>query len=352
MGIDASIYQNLKPIEMPSMLDSQQKAMNLSSLAMQQQRGMQEMDAADRDAKYTAHLQKASVFGNALESLSSLPEQERVTAYPKARAELVASGILKQEDAPQEYDPGFYRQSLMRFRQSKEGIEQQLQKAQLGKIKAETARDYAMAKAKGMVDPATGEFIIGRKMLPADKVLSVNEGKQIPRMLEDIGGTIEANADTFGPVMGRINSANPYNEKAKTIDAQMRASAQAFGRFMEGGVLRKEDEEKYRKMFPQLSDTPGVAKNKLAIVDRLLKSKSAADVSALAASGYDTRAFNGSQPKIPGVPEVLTAKNKSGSLVNEAVAADRPKLKPGIEEDGFIYMGGDPANQKSWKRAR
>jgi hypothetical protein len=105
-------------------------------------------------------------------------------------------------------------------------------------------------------------------------------------------------------------------------------------------------------MFPQLSDTPGVAKNKLAIVDRLLKSKSAADVSALAASGYDTRAFNGSQPKIPGVPEVLTAKNKSGSLVNEAVAADRPKLKPGIEEDGFIYMGGDPANQKSWKRAR
>ncbi len=125
------------------------------------------------------------------------------------------------------------------------------------------------------------------KRLPPDKVLAVNEGNTIPTMLEDIKGTIDKNKDTFGPVAGRVAGVNPYNERAKTIDAQMRAAAQSFGRYMEGGVLRKEDEEKYRNMFPGLTDTPELAANKLAIVDKLLRDKQGSNIGALRDQGYD-----------------------------------------------------------------
>jgi hypothetical protein len=127
--------------------------------------------------------------------------------------------------------------------------------------------------------------------LPPDKVLLVQQGAQIPNQLADLDVTLKNNEKLFGPGVGRVGAANPYDTQAQTIDAQMRASAQAFGRYMEGGVLRKEDEDKYRKMFPQLTDTPEVARNKLAIVNRLLTQKQNADVSALKSQGYDVRAF-------------------------------------------------------------
>ena len=121
--------------------------------------------------------------------------------------------------------------------------------------------------------------------LSQDKVLRVSEGEAIPTTLADIQATLNKNKDAFGPVKGRVSSFNPYDTKAATIDAQFRAGSQQFGRFMEGGVLRKEDEDKYRKMFPQLSDTPEVAANKLAIVNRLMTQKQQADVKALGDTG-------------------------------------------------------------------
>ena len=125
------------------------------------------------------------------------------------------------------------------------------------------------------------------KIIPANVLLGLNEGKAVAALLPDVELAIKNNSDMFGPVAGRMKSANPYNTQAQTVDARMRTASQAFGRFLEGGVLRKEDEEKYRKMFPQLSDTPEVAKNKLAIVRRQLAQKYESDRTALGASGYD-----------------------------------------------------------------
>lgn len=131
----------------------------------------------------------------------------------------------------------------------------------------------------------------GTKLAP-DKVLLVQQGAQIPTALDDIGKTLEANVDVLGPVRGRAGQANPYDTRAQTIDAQVRAAAQMFGRYMEGGVLRKEDEEKYRKMFPNLSDPPQIAQNKLQIVRKLLTDKQNADVTALKNQGYDIGGFS------------------------------------------------------------
>jgi hypothetical protein len=175
--------------------------------------------------------------------------------------------------------------------------------ANAGVKKSEISASARSASSSATAGPGGG------KMLPPDKVLSVNEGKSIPVMLEDIQKTINQNSNVFGPMMGRLSSLNPYDERAQTIESQMRAASQSFGRYMEGGVLRKEDEDKYRKMFPNLSDTPEVARNKLDLVDRQLKRKLAADIEALRKSGYDVGGLMGGVSGTPEVPSVIRAQD-------------------------------------------
>ena len=175
------------------------------------------------------------------------------------------------------------------------------------------------------------------KRLPSDKVLSVNEGNAIPKVLEDVKSTIEQNKEVFGPIGGRLAGLNPYDERAQTMDSQLRSASQMFGRYMEGGVLRKEDEEKYRKMFPQLRDTAKVAENKLAIVDRLLKSKQKSDLEALQASGFNIGGLDKGMP-VPGLPGVLSQKpaGKQQSI-NSAVAADIGPQGMSVNQGGHTY---------------
>jgi len=169
--------------------------------------------------------------------------------------------------------------------------------------------------------------------LSAKDVLNIQQGAQIPKMLQDVKQTLETQKDIFGPIGGRLASWNPYDETAQTVDSQVRASSQAFGRFMEGGVLRKEDEEKYRKMFPNLTDTPEVAKNKLAVVEKLLADKQKGDIDALTKAGYDTSAFE--QVQDVQLPKVLTEKTPGKESyfnpVKSAVASDPNKLQEKVK---------------------
>lgn len=132
----------------------------------------------------------------------------------------------------------------------------------------------------------------GGKLLPPSAITQLNEGKAVAMMLPEVEAALNQAGQIMGPAMGRIGSGNPYDKEAQTTDAQFRATSQAFGKFMEGGVLRKEDEEKYRKMFPQLSDLPEVARKKLSIVGRMLAKKYEADRIALGKSGYDVSGFD------------------------------------------------------------
>jgi len=45
--------------------------------------------------------------------------------------------------------------------------------------------------------------------------------------------------------------------------SQIDTVRQTVGKALEGGVLRKEDEEKYKKILPTMSDPKKVAQNKL-----------------------------------------------------------------------------------------
>lgn len=140
------------------------------------------------------------------------------------------------------------------------------------------------------------------KQLSAADTLKVQEGDNIPNILADVKTTLDKNQGMFGPVAGRLASANPWNTDSQTIDSQFRTASQTFGRYMEGGVLRPDDEAKYRKMFPQLSDTPEVAQNKLAIVNKMLIDRQNANVAALKSQGYRTSGFQTREtPALPGI---------------------------------------------------
>lgn len=90
--------------------------------------------------------------------------------------------------------------------------------------------------------------------------------------LENIKGLqseIES-TDLVGPIKG-LAANIPYATGSKTLQAQINVVRQTVGKALEGGVLKKEDEEKYKKILPTMTDTKEVAINKLIQLYTLLE---------------------------------------------------------------------------------
>lgn len=104
---------------------------------------------------------------------------------------------------------------------------------------------------------------VNGKILPATAVRAIAEGKTMDGVLDRLKEHIEKSKEEMGPVQGRLNKINPYNRAAQSLESQIRASRQLIGKFIEGGVLRKEDESKYESMLPTLKDTPETAIDKI-----------------------------------------------------------------------------------------
>jgi hypothetical protein len=305
MPIDTSIYGNIREVEAPDMLGMAQKGLSLKSLSMQQARESQQMDAESKENQYKDHLRKASMFGESLDSLAGLKPQERMAAWPQERARLLQSGIIKPEDAPEEHDEGLFRQNLTRWHQSKEHLDKELQRAQIANTQA------SATKTKQEKDK--------EQRIPANQLLGINEGTNSLKLVDDLDAVVTNNSDIIGPVAGRIAGLNPWGknaDRAQTLDAQMGSAAQKVGTYLEGGKLAEGDISRYRAMLPQAGDTPQVAKNKLALIKKLISDKQTSDLATLKASGYKTDGFQA--PSSVALPETLTAKRESGSGVAHA----------------------------------
>lgn len=180
MPIDASIYSQLRPVEMPSLLDSATKAANLSSLSMQQARGMKQMEREDREAQLQAQQQKLQVLGGAVDSLAGMPEPERASAYGAVRNQVMQSGLFKPEEIPEEYDPGLFRTTaasvLPVYRQSDAYLARQEKLAKIAKLEAEAKRGYQ--------DPLTRQMA----MLDARESAARRKADEEMRRYSNIGG--------------------------------------------------------------------------------------------------------------------------------------------------------------------
>lgn len=196
------------------------------------------------------------------------------------------------------------------------------------RVKEQSSLKVAMAKSRDEKKTA--------QRLPAEKITSVSEGKSIASMLNDINGTIEDNDDQFGPVMGRAYSMSPYNEKSNTIDAQLRTAAKVMGRYLENGKLTDNDEIKYKKMLPEISDTREVALNKLKMAQRLVKRKYLSEIKALSDSGYDTSGLDSDIGEVPDLPSVLMAGNKK-TAEGQAIAAEPGPYGVSVVQNGVTF---------------
>lgn len=79
--------------------------------------------------------------------------------------------------------------------------------------------------------------------------------------LKDLRTVLSTNEEYIGPIAG-FQAVNPYSE-ARKAQADIDRVRQRVGKALEGGVLRKEDENKYKVILATLRDTPSTAIHKV-----------------------------------------------------------------------------------------
>lgn len=222
--------------------------------------------------------QAANFSPKEIESLAGLVKGYREKQANRAAAQEnigLAKGALKGLEPGSDVSIGAGGAVGIRGVAPKTAAEVEYEQARAEALRAKAERDKAQIGKSG-------------KLLPAAQGALYIDGQSAMSSMPEVLQTIEKNKDIFGPVRGRAAAVNPYDERGQTINSQIGALRQVFGRFMEGGVLRKEDETKYEKMLPTLSDTPGIAKNKLANAQRLLAKRASEFKNQYEKLGYDT----------------------------------------------------------------
>ena len=116
------------------------------------------------------------------------------------------------------------------------------------------------AKTAVMKELSAKGFEFG-KPLSESAITKLSESKSAIASLQDLRQTLKDNEQYLGPVSG-FQALNPYSD-ARKAQAKIDLVRQRVGKTLEGGVLRKEDEEKYKKILATLNDTPSTALSKI-----------------------------------------------------------------------------------------
>lgn len=77
---------------------------------------------------------------------------------------------------------------------------------------------------------------------------------------------------------------------------------QVIGKALEEGVLRKEDEIKYEKILPKISDSPQLVKSKIESLDTSLRQRKSTHLDALEDAGFEVGRFRARAPHGKGAP--------------------------------------------------
>jgi hypothetical protein len=102
----------------------------------------------------------------------------------------------------------------------------------------------------------------GNTKMSDTAIKRVNEANSALGNLENLQAILDENEGTIGPVTGQIKAWIPGSQ-TQMVQSEINRVKQVVGKALEGGVLRKEDEEKYKKILPTINDTPAVARYKI-----------------------------------------------------------------------------------------
>jgi len=193
MAIDTSIYQSIRPVEIPSILDSQSRAMNLSQLAMQNAHTASQLSRENKAAQEADKQKSLIAIGGAVENILKLPKDQWESAYNNEVGGLVKSGHLGPQDAPpfsEQMLGSIYGQlnsnpqwlqlkktqaeiASSKFDPIDRDLDRQFKKSQIAKNNAEAAKEKN--EAKNGKDPSQSQFAaaaFGTRASQAEKVFS------------------------------------------------------------------------------------------------------------------------------------------------------------------------------------
>lgn len=149
----------------------------------------------------------------------------------------------------------------------------------------QTARKAGASKAAGI----KAEKNEG-KILPAGEAGRLGDfGASMKQLDELIIGINNPDAPQ-GPI-AQLRKKNPLDWQAQAKQQLIAATQQLVGKALEGGVLRAEDEKKYKKILPQIGDTYESAVAKTDQLITMIDNSYKARRSALSDAMYDVSNF-------------------------------------------------------------
>jgi len=266
-----------------------------------------------------------------LNFINAYQQQKQITDANEFRNQQMQQGLLAQQAQAE-------RQAAQdAFDREKFDYAKQQDQAQMA-FKEKELKQKGLMQRRGLIDEF-GNPVPKKRPLPAGEIQNLADAKTALDSLKNVSETFKANPDMFGKTQGlwnRATAAVGMNDAAATLQSQLNSTRQVVGIFLEKGVLRKEDEEKYKKMLPEDTDTPEVAANKIDIVHRLLNNKLAAHLDANKRGGYDVSGFEGYLGQSPENPLTKNAKPPSGDMkIKQAAPMSKPKS---VTQNGQTYI--------------
>jgi hypothetical protein len=122
------------------------------------------------------------------------------------------------------------------------------------------------------------------------------------------------------------NMVGGWGSEAKSKQAVIDRVRQVIGKALEGGVLRKEDETKYAKILPVVSDHPEVVATKLAGLKSAITQRKERELDAREDAGYDVGRFRQRMNSMTGQRRIDTPAPPPGGGMVPMIAPDGRQL--------------------------
>jgi len=105
-----------------------------------------------------------------------------------------------------------------------------------------------------------------------------------------------------------------WGADAKSRNAVIARVKQVIGKALEGGVLRKEDEEKYKDILPTIGDTEAVALSKINGLEAAIVLRKSRLIDSLDDAGYDMQRFRARPVRVPGQTVKMRSPGPDGAI--------------------------------------
>lgn len=355
-----------------------QAAMELNNQFVAQDKAKADAQKAQSEAAQTA-------LNNVLprmDYMAGLPEADRASAYPGIRSQLESEGVDISR-MPNQYDPNWFRSAYGQLSTAKPKLEQMSKMADIQKTQTDTQKAQAetgkipseIAKNKaeiGLMGPKLNSELYGSRSPNAeltsqyDKQVAPIRASQLamqqmydnynhPSPQGDASLILNAFKIKF-PTAPDVNSLEELSKSQSATDQWKQWAAHATAGGLDQGTrdnLMRDAASTFRANVDSLQ---GIKQRYLArakqqnVNDPTLTAEPAIDKTYK--DVMDLQKNIG--PYVPPAERggLMSSVTGFASKLLGSGGSQKPSIKPGSVEDGFVYLGGDPGNPKSWKRAK